>query len=174
MAAFFAVVHVANGWLFQSLEITSHVSWVYLPAFLRLFYVLVMGRLNGFIAIFAGGLMLGVHNEGLTVLSMINNACSAASPVLACVIFEFWHRRRVALSSLHDLLQFTLVYCLLNALLHHFVWSLFDNAQLREPLQAAIMVTGDLLGCLIGVGLMKAAIDRFGLPSALSKSPHQD
>jgi hypothetical protein len=36
------------------------------------------------------------------------------------------------------------------------------------------MATGDLFGCLIGVGLMKAAIDRFGLPSALSKSPQQD
>ena len=173
MAAFFALVHIFNGWLFQSFEMTPHVAWVYLPAFLRLFYVLVMGRLNGYIAIFLGGLLLASQYEGLNGLSILNNACSASAPVLACVGFEQWQRRRVNLSSLRDLLQFTVMYCVLNALLHHVMWALFDPSQWRDPLQVASMVTGDFLGCLIGVGLMKAAIDRFGLPQGLAKPPPQ-
>jgi hypothetical protein len=46
-SALYLVVHLANSWVFQSIEITSHVSMVYLPAFLRLFNVLVLGAVKG-------------------------------------------------------------------------------------------------------------------------------
>ena len=40
-SALYLAIHLLNSLLFQSIEITSHVSMVYLPAFLRLFNVLV-------------------------------------------------------------------------------------------------------------------------------------
>jgi hypothetical protein len=46
-SALYLAIHVLNSWLFQSIEITSHVSMVYLPAFLRLFNVLVLGAVKG-------------------------------------------------------------------------------------------------------------------------------
>jgi len=170
-ACVYAAVHMGNAWLFQWLEISSHISWVYLPAFLRLFYILVLGRLNGFLAIFVGGLILNSSFDEPTFTAIFNNVCSGLSPILACVCFERWHRRRVQLSAWSDLLQLTVIYCLVNALVHHLSWAALDPSQFHERLQLAAMVVGDFLGCLVGVGLMKAAIDRFGLPQGGSHSP---
>jgi len=172
--AFYALAHVLNSWLFHWVEISNHITWVYLPGFLRLLYVLVLGRLNGFIAIFLGGLMLANVNAESGMLVLANNVCSGIAPVLACVAFERLHGRMVGLSSLKDLLQFTVIYSVLNTVLHHLTWFILDASQWHEPLQVATMALGDFLGALIGVGLMKAAIDRFGLPRAKRKPPPQD
>lgn len=170
-AGIYALTHWANGWVFQSFEISPHISWVYMPAFLRLFYVLVLGRVNGFIALFFGGVLLSLSFAERGIVMLSNNVCASLAPVLACIAFERWHGRAVSLSALRDLLQVTLVYCLLNALLHHLTWFIVDPLQWQEPLQVAGMVMGDFFGCLIGVGLMKAAIDRFGLPRAPGSFP---
>lgn len=172
--AFFALVHIFNGWLFQWVEISNHISWVYLPAFLRLFYVLVLGRVNGFIAIFAGGLMLATQFSEPGIVMLANNVCAGLAPVLASIAVQRWNQRAIGLDSIRDLLQFSVVYCALNALLHHVVWFIVDPSQWREPLQIAGMVMGDFFGCVIGVGLMKAAIDRFGLPTWRSNTKHLD
>ena len=164
-AGVFALTHLANGWVFQTFELSPHISWVYIPAFLRLLYVLVLGGVNGFIAIFLGGVLLSLSASEPAIVVLSNNVCSSLAPVLACLAFEHWRHRAVNLSSLQDLVQVTLVYCILNAVLHHLTWWIVDPSQWHAPLQVASMVMGDFFGCLIGVGLMKATIDRFGLPS---------
>ena len=174
MAAIYALVHIANGWVFHLFEISAHISWIYLPAFLRLFFILVLGRVNGFIAIFLGGFLLSNQFVEPSFIWFFNSMCSASAPVLALFLFTRWHQRAIELTSLRDLLQLTVVYCLINALLHHFAWAILDPVQLQEPLQVAGMAVGDFLGCLIGVGLMKAAIERFGLPRGLAQPPSQD
>jgi ABC-type anion transport system duplicated permease subunit len=173
-AVFYALAHLFNSWLFHWIEISNHISWVYLPGFLRLFYVLVLGRVNGFIAIFLGGMLLANPNAEPGIVMLANNVCSALAPVLACIAFERWRGRTVSLSSLKDLLQFTVIYSILNTVLHHLTWFILDASQWHEPLQVATMVLGDLFGAVIGVGLMKAAIERFGLPQTQHKSPNQD
>ncbi len=174
MAVIYALANLANSWLFQSFEISSQISWVYLPAFLCLLFVLVLGRVNGFLSILLGGFLLVSQTEGLNILTVLNSVLAALAPVLACVCFQRWHRRQIELSSLRDLLQLMVVYCMLNALLHHLIWALFAPSQWHQPLQILVMMTGDLLGCLIGVGLMKAAIDRFGLPQKGFRTPPQE
>ncbi len=173
-AALYAVTHRLNGWLFQWVEISNHISWVYMPAFLRLLYVLVLGRVNGFIAIFWGGLMLSSAFAEPGIVMLANNVCAALAPVLACIAIARWHQRDVNLNSLGDLMQLTIVYCLFNALLHHLTWFIVDPLQWHDASQVAGMVMGDFFGCLIGVGLMKAAIDRFGLPQVRVKTPPRD
>ena len=59
LAELFPVVHIANGWLFKFAEITPHISLIYLPAFLRLANVLVLGPRNGTLATLLGGVLLG-------------------------------------------------------------------------------------------------------------------
>ncbi len=173
-AALYAVVRMTNDWLFQSLEISAQINWIYLPAFLRVFYVLLLGRVNGFLAIFFGGLMLGDATFSSQINWLANNVSAALSPVLAFLIFEFWLRRPVNLSSLRELVQVSLIYCLFNTVLHHLMWAVLDPSQFHQPLQVLGMMMGDFLGCLIGVGLLKVAIDRFGLPKDRFGSSSQD
>lgn len=173
-SAIYALLHMANVWVFQSFEISSHVNLIYLPAFLRVFYVLVLGRLNGFIAIFLGGLMLGNALYEPDFIWAANNACAALAPVCAYSLLTRWLRRPVDLTSLRELLQLTLLYGLFSTLLHHLFWTFFDPLQWHDPVQLMAMAAGDWVGCLIGVGLMKAAIDRFGLPEGKFNPPFKD
>jgi hypothetical protein len=48
----FAAVHMANMWLFSREIFNDHIAYVYLPAFLRIANVLVMGTVWGCIATF--------------------------------------------------------------------------------------------------------------------------
>ena len=165
-AAVYPLIHMGNGFLFRELEISSHVSLVYMPAFLRLFHVLVLGPIKGSLATILGGFLLMNQIGEASHLVIMNNLCSAAGPLMALALFNLHFKRPVGLSSLKDLFVLTLLYCLANALVHHVMWSIFDTSQLKTPFQFWTMVAGDLFGCLIGVGLMKLAIDRFGLPNS--------
>ena len=170
----YALVHLANGWLFQSFEVSPHVNWIYLPAFLQVFYVLVLGRLNGFIAIFLGGLMVGNALDEPHFIWVTNSVCAALAPILAYTLMTRWLRRPIDLTSLRDLLQLTFVYGLFITLLHHLFWTFFDPLQWHEPVQIVAMAVGDWVGCLIGAGIMKAAVDRIGLPEGKFNPPSKD
>ena len=43
LAVLYPATHILNGWLFEFATITESVSLIYLPAFLRLFHLLVLG-----------------------------------------------------------------------------------------------------------------------------------
>ena len=163
-ASLFALTHVANGWVFQTFEISAHVGLVYMPAFLRLFNVLVLGPIKGSLATCLGGALLLLHFNDEPLLGALNIVCSLSGPLLALGFFRSYVQRPVNLGSLRDLVLLTVVSCVFNTLLHHAVWIWIDPAQVGTPWQWLWMGLGDFAGCLIGVGLMKWAIDRFGLP----------
>ena len=52
----YPLIHVANGWIFSSLEITPNVGLIYLPAFIRMLNVLVLGKVKGTLATALGGI----------------------------------------------------------------------------------------------------------------------
>jgi len=58
-APLFAATHLANAWLFDHISVSNHINWIYLPAFLRVAYVLILGPVWGFTAIFVGSSLLG-------------------------------------------------------------------------------------------------------------------
>ena len=173
-SAIYALLRLFDVWLFQPFEISSHVNWIYLPAFLQVFYVLVLGRLNGFIAIFLGGLIVGNALHEPNFIWVANNVCAALAPVCAYSLLTRWLRRPVDLTSLRELLQLTLFNGLFSTLLHHLFWTFFDPQQWHDPTQLMVMAAGHLVGCLIVVGLMKAVIDRFGLPKRKFNHPFKD
>lgn len=160
----FPLVHLANGWLFAFAELSPHVALIYLPAFLRLMNVLVLGRLKGTVATVLGGLLLlGTFPEHDGV-EWVNIACSAAGPLLALVVFERWRGRPVVLTSLADLACVTLIYCVANAFLHHLTWALMLPEPVSSPKEIASMVVGDLVGALLGAYLLKWVASRISLP----------
>jgi hypothetical protein len=160
----FPLVHTANGWLFSFTELSPNVSWIYLPAFLRLLNVLVLGKLKGTLATLLGGMvLLGVDKQDNTLLlDAAHILSSAAGPLLALLVFEQLRGRPVNLISLADLALVTLLYCLFNSLLHHFAWAVL-SAQSLSPQHMLLMALGDLTGALIGAYVLKWSVLRLSI-----------
>ena len=159
LAVLYPAVHVLNVWLFDFANINSHVSLIYLPAFLRLFNLLVMGPRYGTLATMLGGVILMSDFSEAWSHALTNVACSSLGPLLALIGFRFYFKRRVQLSSLRDLTLLTLVYCVCNSVIHHLTWQFLEPNHDFSELTAAAMFLGDLNGALIGAYLMKAVID---------------
>lgn len=152
----YPALHLLNAWLFSFAELTPHIGLIYLPSFLRLFNVLVLGPIKGTLATFAGGmlLMVVVGAEG-SLLDFLNTACSAAGPLVAVFLFNWWFARSAQISSLRDVAILALIYCAANALLHHLMWTFFDPSQLVNPMNLFWMALGDFNGALFGAYVLK-------------------
>lgn len=160
-AALFPITHIANGWIFKFAEISPHISLIYLPAFLRLANVLILGPRNGTLATLLGSLLLIQTFNDHPVVSMLNIVCSASGPLVALYIFKIYTHRHFELTSLKDLSALTLMYAIVNAVIYHLVWSIFDPSQLAIPIQVLWMVLGDIFGALLGAYAMKWFISEF-------------
>jgi len=162
-APLFAATHLANAWLFDHISVSNHINWIYLPAFLRVAYVLILGPVWGFTAIFVGSSLLGASfNENLLHASL-NAGASAIGPVLALVLFRLLKERSLRIAQPSDLMQMCLLYALINAVVHHFCWAYQQPEQLLSVSQLPIMVIGDLAGALLGAFLFTLLMRRSGL-----------
>jgi len=159
----YLAVHLLNSWVFHAIEITSHVSMVYLPSFLRLFNVLVLGAVSGSFATLLGGVLVMNYSNEPTVIGLLNTVCSMCGPLIALFLFRLRFQRPVDLSSWRDLVLLAIACSVINPLLHHAAWLVFDPAHPVSAAQLFQMVVGDFMGCLIGVGLMKFSVDRLNL-----------
>ena len=157
-AAVFPIAHILNGWVFKFAEISPHIGLIYLPAFIRLSNVLVLGRLSGTLANLLGGFLLIGYFSDTTRVAVLNSVCSAAGPLAALSLFKLHAKRDIELTSLQDLAWLTLIYAISNALLHHAMWSVLDPSKLVEPVQVLWMIVGDISGALLGAYLMKWTI----------------
>mgnify|MGYP000007439336 CR=1 FL=1 len=146
----FCVVHLLNGWLLSSFEISNHISFLYLPSFLRLVNVLVLGMVWGTLGTAVGCLLLLPWSQDSVLLSLVNAMASAGCAALAVILMRFMQKRPLSLARLGDLLSLALLYALLNALIHHALWSVLDPSQLVNPNQLAFMMLGDINGAVIG------------------------
>ena len=153
-----------TGWLFSFAELSPNISLLYLPAFLRMLSVLVLGKFRGTVATLLGGMLLMVFLGTVSLTGLANVFCSAAGPLLALWTFERVCGQAVKLTSLKDLSIVTVAYCVANALIHHAVWLAFDLKELSSGVQIFWMMVGDLNGALLGVYLLKWTVSRFGLP----------
>ena len=159
LAVLFPAAHVLNAWLFDFANLSAHVSLIYLPAFLRLFNILVMGPVYGTLATLIGGLILLFWFNEPIVLGLLNIAASCAGPLVAMMGFRIYFKRRIQLNSLKDLAVVTVAYAICNSLLHHATWLLFDHEQLLDASTSFWMFIGDLNGALLGAYLFKASLD---------------
>jgi len=146
----FFAVHLLNDWLFKAVEVTDHISLLYLPAFLRLMNVLVLGMLWGTLGTAMGGALLFFWMQDSLLMSVLNTSVSAGGAALSVWLMQILQGRSLSLSRLPDLLKLSLLYALLNALLHHLIWSYLDPAQLVSPYQMLYMVIGDINGAVLG------------------------
>ena len=162
-ALLFVLLHFMTGWLFGFAELSSNISLLYLPAFVRMLSVLILGKFRGTVATLLGGVLLMVFLESVSLTGLANVFCSAAGPLLALWTFERFNGQAVKLTSLKDLSVVTVAYCVANALIHHAVWLAFDLKELGSGVQIFWMMVGDLNGALLGAYLLKWTASRFDL-----------
>jgi len=159
LAVLFPATHILSGCLFDFATINDHISLIYMPAFLRLFNLLVLGPLFGTLSTILGGLLLMMQFNESQGVAFLNIACSSAGPLIATLGFKIYLNRQVDLTSLKDLATLTLIYCVSNSLIHHVTWVLIGESQAFEVHQVFWMFLGDLNGALLGAYLMKAILD---------------
>ncbi len=149
-AVLFPLVHVFNGWAFDAFEFSHHISLIYLPAFLRLANVLVLGQAWGTLTTALGGVLLAIWNNNVTWVEGMNVLASATSGWLSVWLFQIIKERPVRLLEMKDLLQLVMLYALMNALLNHVAWTLVEQDALITFHQLPMMVIGDFLGAMLG------------------------
>lgn len=154
----FAGLHEFNLFAFADLSFNSHISAIYLPAFIRMLNVLVLGPLNGTLATGLGGLFILPFEQQFQAIELANITCSSLGPLSAMVIFRLSFARSVQLSVTKDLLVLSLIYSLCNATLHHITWAFLDPHALVNPLQFFEMIFGDFTGTLAGSLLLKTFV----------------
>ncbi len=160
----FPFVHLSSRWLFGFTEITPNIALVYLPAFVRLFNVLVLGPLLGSLATFSGGLLLVFMVGGeASLVEILSIACSVGGPLVAVLLFRLIRSRPAHIGSLHDVAVLALIYCTANALLHHLMWLFFDPSQLDGQCNLLWMALGDFNGALLGAYVLKWLAGRLGI-----------
>ena len=149
-AVLFPLVHVFNDWAFYAFEFSHHISLIYLPAFLRLANVLVLGQAWGTLTTALGGVLLAIWNNNVTWVEGMNVLASSTSGLLSVWLFQIIKERPVRLLEMKDLLQLVMLYALMNALLNHVAWTLVEQDALITVHQLPMMVIGDFLGALLG------------------------
>jgi len=148
-----------NTLLFASIEVNSHISWVFLPAFLRMVAAMVW-RWSGVAGLFMGGLFTSsIWTGGPVVHASALAALSALGPLLAVTFCTKWMGLDARLDGLkgRHVLQFAATGALVNTLLHNLY---FYTSGMQPSLMEGVlpMLIGDLLGTVVVL---------FGLSSAL-------
>lgn len=145
-----SVFYRLNDWIFASIEVSSFVCWIFLPAAIRLLTVLVMGPAA------AAGLMLGTFltSNPIYGFNFIENASfsvlSGAGPLIAvavCIRMLRLPSDLAGLSPLH-LLVFSLVGAVCNVIPHTLL--LLALGKIEDLYANAIpMFVGDITGTWI-------------------------
>jgi hypothetical protein len=149
-AVLFPLVHLFNAWAFEFVEFSNHISLIYLPAFLRLANVLVLGQAWGTLTTALGGVLLAAWNNNVTWVEGVNVLASSTSGLVSVWLFQIIKERPVHLLDLKDLVQLVLLYALNNALLNHVAWTLVEQDALITVHQLPMMVIGDFFGAMLG------------------------
>lgn len=151
----FWATHLFNAWLFQWGELNQHINLVYLPSFLRLANVLVLGLVLGTASTAIGGFLLIWWSQDEWLLCLLNISVSASAAAIAVVCMRILLGRRLSPTRLMDLFLLSILCAVISASLHHLLWSYLDASQLINPLQLPYMMIGDVNGALIGALLLR-------------------
>lgn len=154
-----------NDWLFDQFEFSEHVSWIFLPAALRMIAVLVMGWV-GVAGIFVGSIVTSVYVMGQIDPGhvLIVSALSALSPTLALLLCAhgFGVQANLVGLSASKLLILGVVAASFTAVLHNIHFFLSGQVDVFSESLIAMFV-GDLIGTLVVLYGAKALLMAFPL-----------
>ena len=158
----YAFLFYLNGWLTNSITFGLGVSWIYLPAGLRLFLTLIFG-LPGAIGIALASFLIsycGDFPHDLTVCVGVG-LISGFAPYLARFFVFSNLRLESDLSNLNfpKLIACILIYSLLSAGLHQWWFATMTLENTGSVNHFLVMFIGDVLGSLLLICLIKSCLD---------------
>lgn len=161
-ALFYVGFFHLNGWLFSAFEHSQGVNWIFLPAGFRVLLVLALG-LPGALGIVLGNLWIDQDHfdaSGWTDVVLTGLASGLGPWVVKC-----WMESRGLLDSrlqhinVSRLLQFVLLYAIVNAVLHQLIRWYFRPEASQPWLDVWPMFVGDTLGALAVLYAMKLGLN---------------
>lgn len=158
----YATLFYLNAWLTSQLAYGLGVNWIYLPAGLRLFLTLVFG-LSGALGIAIASFFICYLGDFPPELSTCIGVglISGFAPYLARIFVLSNVNITPDLSnlSLPKLAVCILVYALLSAGLHQWWFAVRGLQETGSFNHFLVMLVGDVLGTVLLIGLIKAALD---------------
>jgi hypothetical protein len=174
-AALYASMFYINNWLTQFIEAAPGVSWIYLPAGLRLFLVLIFG-LSGAIGIALSSVIITFYRDlGTNVITIVGiGLISGFAPYLARYLVMRNLKIDADLGNLNIQIIFLciLIFATLSSTLHQ-AWFELMGLESGSLKNTFIMFFGDILGSLLLISITKLAIDlykRFLISKSFFKS----
>lgn len=143
-------LYALNGWMFERLAFSAHVSWIFLPAALRMIAILLAGWV-GTLGIFLGSLLTCVYFAGITqpVSILAISGVSALAPTFALLVCAKFWGNRINLAGLSPLNLLTLgvVAAASTAVMHNIYFAISGQVE-SVARSVGAMFVGDLVGTL--------------------------
>jgi hypothetical protein len=154
--------------LFRFTEHIPGVNWFYLPAGLRVLFVLVAG-IYGALGIFAATVVIDLmHMQDLSgVLLLLTAAASGFGAWVALWVLRWKGVIAQGLQGLTSmaLMQYALIYAVFNALFHQVSWWAFKRDGSLLMVDIWPMFVGDLLGAVAFLYGLKLALGLIRKPT---------
>jgi hypothetical protein len=161
----YAALFFLNNYLFDALEFSKGVNWIYLPSGFRLMFVLVFLELGGLgVALSSIFISAFFYSESNLLALMMIGFISGFSPVLARDICHAKLGMDLELRNLsaRKLMAVSVVFALVSASMHQVFYSLIGRTE-NFMASTAVMAFGDLVGTVIMLYIAKFALSMLDL-----------
>ncbi len=160
-ALLYSTLFFFNDWITETLKYDLGVSWIYLPAGLRLFLILIFG-LAGAIGIAAASFTIsffGVFPPDLLTCIGIG-LISGFAPLFAkwVVVSNTYISNDLSNLSMQKILLCIVVYALMSSAFHQY-WFVLRDLESGSLNHFLVMFAGDVAGSILLIALIKYGID---------------
>jgi hypothetical protein len=160
-ALLYGALFFFNDWITEILKYDLGVSWIYLPAGLRLFLILIFG-LAGAIGIAAASFAIsyfGVFPPDLLTCIGIG-LISGFAPLFAkwVVVSNTYISNDLSNLSMQKILLCIVVYALVSSAFHQY-WFVLRDLESGSLNHFLVMFAGDIVGSILLIALIKYGID---------------
>ena len=160
-ALLYSALFFFNDWVTEALKYDLGVSWIYLPAGLRLFLILIFG--------FAGAIGIAVASFAISYFGVFIpdlvtcigvGLISGFAPLLAkwIVVSNIHISRDLSNLSLQKIIFCIVVYALMSAGLHQY-WFVLRGLESGSLEHFLVMFVGDIAGSILLIAVIKYSID---------------
>ena len=150
----FFVFFLINQSVFEIFSVSENINWIFLPAGLRLFFILVY-RHRVLVGLFLGSLLAVVHltQETLSPFTLCLALASTLNPLIALYAVEKWTTHfNLALQNLtlEAIMSLAIIQAFFCTTLHHLIFLGFGKTLQENFLgELLTMFFGDLFGIIV-------------------------